>query len=302
MSDQIIQITSITQLHAMFGHEKPRHPLVSVIDMSQVQVTEAMVGLRLSMNMYTIALKGAHCGLMYGRQQYDFEEGTMLFTAPNQVIAATEPSDNHGDAGWMLIFHPDLIRGSSLGQAIDDYTFFNYESHEALHLSDQERSTLTDLIHNIQAEYQQRIDNHSQRVMVSSLELLLNYCARYYERQFNTRAPQHRDTVAQVHQLLKDYYDQGQLVEYGAPSIQYLAERVHLSPNYLSDLLKKETGRSAKDHINDFLIDKAKTLLLSSDAGVSEVAYQLGFNYPHYFSRLFKTKTGHSPQRYRELF
>jgi YesN/AraC family two-component response regulator len=173
--------------------------------------------------------------------------------------------------------------------------------HEALHLSDQEKRTIKDVIAKIKEEYNERIDNHSQRVIVSSLELLFNYCSRFYERQFNTRTVQNKNIVTKVENILKDYYKSGQLTDYGPPSLHFLAEKVNLSHNYLSDLLKKETGRSAKDHINNFLVEKAKNLLLSTESSVSEIAYDLGFNYPHYFSRLFKNKTGLAPQKYREL-
>ncbi|MTI31544.1 helix-turn-helix domain-containing protein [Xanthovirga aplysinae] len=301
MSEEIIKIKSISQLHEMLGYEKPKHPLVSIIDVSKLEIKEEMIGLRYSPDFYSISLKGAHCGILYGRKHYDFEEGVLVFTAPNQVISATEKYDPQGDKGWMLLFHPDLIRRSALGENMDNYSFFSYENHEALHLSEQEKKILSDCVERIRYEYEQRIDNHSQRVIVSSLELLLNYCSRFYERQFNTRSPQNKDIVVQVERLLKAYFNSGQLTEYGPPSIQYCADKVHLSPNYLSDLLKKETGRSAKDHINDFLVDKAKNMLINSNDSVSEIAYSLGFNYPHYFSRLFKTKTGLTPQKYREL-
>ncbi|MCJ8163365.1 helix-turn-helix transcriptional regulator [Pontibacter sp. E15-1] len=300
MAEEIIRINTISQLHEMLGYEKPKHPLVSIIDVSKLQITPEMIGLRLSANLYSVALKSGSCGMRYGRNYYDFEEGVLVFTGPNQVVTATENSAQDAGQGWMLFFHPDLIRTSALGEHIEEYTFFSYDAHEALHLSEQEKKTLTDLVANIRQEYDQRIDNHSQRVIVSGLELLLNYCARFYERQFNTRTTQNKDIVSQVDRLLKSYFAADLMAESGTPTIHYLAEKVHLSPNYLSDLLKKETGRSAKDHINDFLVDKAKYLLLNSNDTVSEIAYRLGFNYPHYFSRLFKTKTGHTPQSYRE--
>ena len=202
--------------------------------------------------------------------------------------------------GWMLFFHPDLIRNMPLGSTIEDYNFFSYDVHEALHLSDTEQKTITDCVGLIQQEISARIDNHSQTVISSSLELLLNLARRYYERQFNTRSARNSDVVSQFHTYLGDYYKSGSFGELGPPGIEYFADRVHLSGNYLSDLLKKETGYSAKDHINNFIIDKAKTLLLAESNSVSEIAYKLGFNYPHYFSRLFKSKTGMTPQEYRD--
>lgn len=300
MTDDIIKIKSITHLHQMLGCEKPLHPLISVIDLFKVDLPEALIGQKLTANFYCMNLKGGRCGMLYGRHHYDFEEGVLIFMGPNQVVAATRDIDPD-DAGWMLFFHPDLIRTTPLGESIDDYTFFSYAAHEALHLSEQEREILNDCIARIRKEYEQRIDNHSHRVLVSNLELLLNYCARFYERQFNTRKAQNQDLLTQVELLLRNYYKSGQLAEQGLPSVQFLANQIHLSPNYLSDLLRKETGRSAKDHINDFLVEKAKTLLMSTNDTVSEIAFNLGFNYPHYFGRLFKTKTGLTPQQYREL-
>ncbi len=301
MSEEILKIKSISQLHEMLGFDKPKHPLISVIDAKQLVITEDMLNVKVSANFFYIGLKSSDCGMRYGRHHYDFEEGVLAFSAPNQVYSVTSTSDFDEDEGWLLYFHPDLIRSTPLGENIDDYSFFSYDVHEALHLSDKEKQTLHDAVDRIREEYNERIDNHSQRVIVSSLELLLNYCLRFYERQFNTRTAQNKDIVTRVEDTLKDYYKTGQLIEYGPPSIHYLAEKVHLSPSYLSDLLKKETGRSAKDHINDFLIEKAKNMLLSSEDSVSEIAYSLGFNYPHYFSRLFKNKTGFTPQKYREV-
>lgn len=301
MAQDIIQIKSISQLHEMMGFDRPKHPLVSVIDVSQFKILPELQNIRVSANLYYLGLKKGSCGVQYGRHHYDFEDGVLTFNGPNKVYSSTSNNDFDRTEGWMLFFHPDLIRTTPLGENIDDYSFFSYDSQEALHLSEKEKQTLQDCVAKIREEYNERIDNHSQRVIVSGLELLLNYCLRFYERQFNTRTAKNRDVVSQVEQILKDYYKTGQLVEYGPPSIQFIAEKVHLSPNYLSDLLKKETGRSAKDHINDFLVDKAKSLLLRTEDSISEIAYSLGFNYPHYFSRLFKNKTGFTPHKYREL-
>jgi len=285
----------------MLGHEKPQHPLITLLDASEVGITEEMIGRRMTSELYYIALKGGHCGMMYGRNHYDFEEGVLIFTAPHQVVGFTEEMLDYEPEGWMLFFHPDLIRRSSLGKHIDEYSFFSYDVHEALHLSDEEKQMVTGLAEMLQKEYTQRIDGHSQRVIVSTLELLLNHSSRFYERQFHTRTNHHSDTVSLFEQELKSYFASGKLLEEGVPSVQYFAERVHLSANYLSDLLKKETGRGAKDHINDFLVEKAKDLLLTTDDSISQIAYSLGFNYPHYFSRLFKSRTGMTPQGYRTL-
>ncbi|AXT20301.1 helix-turn-helix domain-containing protein [Flavobacteriaceae bacterium AU392] len=301
MQEKIIRIESISQLHEMMGFNKPTHPLISIIDVSKLEIGKEWVNVKTTSSLYSIALKDSSCGLEYGRNHYDFNEGTLIFTAPDQVTSVNKEQRLNEIQGWMLFFHPDLIRNTALGKIIDNYTFFSYDVHEALHLSDLEQTTITDCVNMIQNEILERIDNHSQKVIVSSLELLLNFCSRYYERQFHTRSAQHKDILSQVESLLKDFYNRDQLTQQSLPSIQYCAEKVHLSPNYLSDLLKKETGRSAKDHINDFIIDKSKTMLLSSTDSVSGIAYSLGFNYPHYFSRLFKSKTGMTPQEYRSL-
>lgn len=279
---------------------KPTHPLITIIDVSKLAYGEERIGLRFAADMYCIALKDASCGLDYGRNHYDFNEGVLIFTGPQQVLSVKKAQKLNEVKGWMLYFHPDLIRNTALGSQMEKYSFFSYEVFEALHLSDQEQKTVTQCVDMIQSEIKERIDNHSQQVLVSNLELLLNYCVRYYERQFNTRTARNKDMISKVESLLRDYYTTGKLVELGPPSIAYLAEKCHLSANYLSDLLKKETGRTAKDHINDFLVNKAKNLLLSSTDTISGIAYTLGFNYPHYFSRLFKSKTGLTPQEYRQ--
>lgn len=300
MQEDIINIQSISVAHELLGQEKPTHPLISIIDVSTLEIGKEMVDKKVTADLYSISLKDRSCGMQYGRNSYDFNEGVLIFTGPNQLVSPTKEQKLGEINGWWLMFHPDLIRNTPLGEHIDDYSFFSYDVHEALHLSEQEQATITDCVQKIQQETKERIDNHSQRVIVSSLELLLNYCSRYYERQFNTRTAQNKDVVSLFTLLLKEYYKNNQFIEQGIPSINYFADKVHLSANYLSDLLKKETGRSAKDHINDFIVNQAKTLLLSSGDSVSEIAYSLGFNYPHYFSRLFKNKTGLTPQKYRE--
>ncbi len=297
----IIYQKAISQLHDYLGFEKPTHPLVTIIDTAKIAYGEEMVGVKIISDLYCIALKDSSCGMDYGRNNYDFGEGVLIFTGPGQVYSVRKPQALNEVNGWMLYFHPDLIRNTPLGNRIDQYSFFGYDVHEALHLSDQEQNIITNCVGLIESEIKERIDGHSQQVLASNIELLLNYCLRYYERQFNTRSAQHQDIVSKVELLLKNYYEQEQLVESGPPSLDYLADHVALSPYYLSDLLKKETGRTAKDHINDFLIGKAKNLLLRSEDSISGIAFNLGFNYPHYFSRLFKNKTGMTPQEYRQL-
>ena len=301
MSDEIIHIKSVSQLHELCGFGKPTHPLISIIDVSEWAISESLVGAKTISDLYSIGLKDKSCGLQYGRNTYDFDEGVLFFTAPNQVQSVLKAQKINEVQGWMLFFHPDLIRNMPLGKAIDSYKFFSYDVHEALHLSHVEQKMITDCVNLVRNEISERIDNHSQTVISSALELLLNLSKRYYERQFNTRSAQNSDVVSQFHSLLSDYYDSGKLAETGIPSIEYFAQKAHLSANYLSDLLKKETGYNAKDQINNYLIDKAKTLLLSESDSVGGIAYRLGFNYPHYFSRLFKNKTGMTPQEYRQL-
>lgn len=301
MKEAIIRIKSISQLTEMMGFDKPTHPLIYLVDVSQWVIPGEQIGVKYTTDLYTIALKDKSCGMLYGRNHYDFNEGVMIFTEPGQVAAATKEQKLNEIQGWMLFIHPDLFRNNHLGTAIESYGFFSYDVHEALHLSDKEQQTVNELIEKIKEEISARIDNHSNSVIVSGIELLLNYCSRYYERQFNTRSFRNKDVVADVNGTLRKYYEDGQFQSTGIPSLQYLADKVHLSPHYLSDLLKKETGRTAKEHVNDFLIDKAKTLLLSSSDSVSEIAFTLGFNYPHYFSRLFRSKTGLSPKDYRQL-
>ncbi len=301
MSEQVIHSKSIAELSSLMGAGKPAHPLITILDTEKLAYGEETVGKRFSSDLFCIALKDSSCGIDYGRNPYDFDDGVLIFTAPNQIITVKKPQELNQVKGWMLYFHTDLIRKTPLGEKIDSYHFFNYEVHEALHLSVKEQETLDQIIQLIQKEISERIDNHSHQVLVSNIELLLNYSKRYYERQFKTRSASNLDVVSKVESLLKKYYSENQLIEKGQPTIQYLAHHCHLSASYLSDLLAKETGRSAKDHINDFLVEKAKNLLLSSADSISGIAYTLGFNYPHYFGRLFKQKTGKTPQEYRQL-
>ena len=295
----VYKVSSISQLHEVVGLPKPKHPLITLIDASDIEVDESQVGAKVIYNMYMVSLKDKSCGVEYGRNSFDFDEGVMVFSSPGQVYSTTHPIEKGDIQGWMLYFHPDLIRNTNLGKIIDEFSFFNYDVIEALHLSEDEEITIKSTVDNIKSEYAQRIDNHSQRVIVSNIELLLNYCLRFYERQFNTRVSHYRDVVSQFEGELKGYFETEMHLESGLPSIQYFSEKAHLSQHYFSDLIKKETGRKPKDHINDFVIEKAKTTLLGSDQTISEIAYDLGFNYPHYFTRLFKSKTGLTPQEYR---
>lgn len=297
----ILRIKSISQLHAILGFPKPKHPLISLIDTANIQITEERVNSKVVYDFYMISLKDKSCGVDYGRNSFDFDEGVMIFTAPGQTYTFTKSYDFGEIQGWMLYFHPDLLHNTGLGQQISNYLFFNYDVVEALHLSEDEEKTITTTVGNIVSEYEQRIDNHSQRVIVSNLELLLNYGLRFYERQFNTRTNHNKDIISQFERALKDYFRSEQLIEFGLPDIQYFADKAHYSKHYFSDLIKKETGRTPKDHINDYVIEKAKQMLLSTEQSISEIAYDLGFNYPHYFSRLFKKQTGETPKEFRNM-
>jgi AraC-like DNA-binding protein len=255
-------------------------------------------------NLYQVTLKQLGCGnLMYGKNSYDYEQGTLVFTSPGQVtiFEGEMPTENDTDEGWILAFHPDLIRKSSLADKISQYSFFNYEVNEALHLSEEELGTIEDLLDKIVKEYSQNLDKHSQNLIISNIELLLDYCTRFYDRQFYTRSNLNLDFVSKFEKLLKTYYNTDRPAELGLPNVQYLASELNFSASYLSDLLKKETGKTAQEHIHLFVIEKAKNKLLNSKNSISEIGYALGFEYPQHFSNLFKSKTGFSPSEYRNF-
>lgn len=298
---EIVQINSITEVHAFFGLEKPKHPLISILRVSDSVEDIDIEKFKYAFNLYHISLKD-NCEYTisnYGRNSYDYQEGSMVFVAPNQVLEFERQTINREDTGWSIVFHPDLIRQSELGKRIDQFSFFEYASNEALHLSDEERQTITDISQKIEKEFSSNIDAHSQTLIISNLELLLNYCVRFYDRQFFTRTNLNQDIASQFEKLLKTYYKENRQAEFGIPSVKYCGEAMNMSPKYLSDLLKKETGQSAQDHIHKYIIDKAKNRLLNSKESASEIAYSLGFEYPQYFSKIFKKKTNMSPNEYR---
>jgi AraC-like DNA-binding protein len=222
-----------------------------------------------------------------------------MFTAPGQVIGAGP--DIHVDEGWALFFHSDLLHGTSLGKKMHEYSFFHYEVNEALHISEEEATIIKDCVGMIAREYQQSIDKHTQSVIVSNIELLLNYCNRFYDRQFYTRAKVNADVVQRFEASLKDFFSRGDLTVNGLPDVAYFSSKLNLSPNYLSDLLQKFTGKSTLEHIHLELVERAKSLLWGTDHSVSEIAYELGFEYPSHFTKIFKAKTGKSPSEYRTL-
>ncbi|MBL6730740.1 MAG: AraC family transcriptional regulator [Bacteroidia bacterium] len=299
---EIIKINTISETHHFLGLEKPKHPLISVLRTGDVLQNLEVDNLKYSLDLYQISLKD-NCPFTivnYGRNSYDYQEGTMVFTAPNQVLEFKKTETNEEDKGWTLAFHPDLIRKSELGKKMESFSFFSYASNEALHLSDEERKTITEIVEKIEKEFSNNIDAHSQTLIISNIELLLNYCVRFYDRQFYTRTNLNQDITSKFEQLVKDYYKKERQLESGIPSVQYCGEALNMSPKYLSDLLRKETGQSTQDHIHQYIIEKAKNRLLNSNESVSEIAYVLGFEYPQYFSKIFKKKTTMSPNEYRK--
>lgn len=297
-------INSISQAHQALGLAKPKHPLVSISKSNEYKPIVDFRGLKVINNLYQVTLKQLGCGnLTYGKNSYDYEEGTLIFTSPGQVtiFEGKMPSEDESAEGWTLAFHPDLIRKSKLADKMNRYSFFNYEVNEALHLSEDERKTIEELLEKITKEYSQNLDKHSQNLIISNIELLLDYCTRFYDRQFYTRANLNNDIVSKFEKLIKDHYLNGRASETGIPNVSFCAKKLNLSSNYLSDLLKKETGKTAQEHIHLFIIEKAKNSLLNSSNSISEIGYTLGFEYPQHFSNLFKSKTGLSPREYRDL-
>ena len=273
------------------------HPLVSVIDFSKARM---MRHGRHTFGFYALFLKEVKCGnLIYGRQYYDYQEGTIVAIAPGQVAGVEDNGEVFRPKGWALIFHPDLIRGTALGRHIRDYTFFSYEANEALHLSEQERGIVVDCLHKIRTETEHAVDKHTQRLITANIELLLDYCVRFYERQFITRNQVNNDVLTRFEALLHDYFSSDKPQTEGLPSVKYCADRLHLSANYFGDLIKKETGRTAQEHIQLKLIDVAKERIFDARKSVGEIAYELGFKYPQHFTRLFKKVTGLTPKEYR---
>ena len=299
---EIFQIESISDMHDVFGLAKPKHPLVSVIQFKDREIRPEYHHIRCSFGMYCITQKNEIDGSMgYGRNSYDFQEGSMLFIKPGQVLSYDGHQSTAENPGWALLFHPDLLRKSELGKTIERYSFFSYDITEALHISDEEKQSLNELVAKIEKEYQQHIDRHSQKLIISNIELVLDYCTRYYDRQFYTRTNLNKDVLTRFENLLSDYYAVENQLNTGVPSVDYCGKELNMSPKYLSDLLKKETGKSAKTHIDDFLMNKAKNRLLGSTESVSEIAYALGYEYSQHFSKIFKVKTGMSPSQYRSL-
>ena len=292
-----MNIETVAEYNDMLGVET-RHPLVSVIDLTKAK---PMRHLRHTFGFYTVFLKEAKCGdLIYGRQYYDYQEGTVVCLAPGQVIGIEDNGETFQPKGWALCFHPDLIRGTSLGSHIKEYSYFSYEVNEALHLSQQERKIFVDCLHKISHELEHSIDRLSRRLIATNIELLLDYCLRFYERQFITREHVNNDILTRFETLLDRYFESGRAQQEGLPSVKWCAGELCLSPNYFGDLMKKETGKTAQEHIQFKLIDIAKELVLNPGRSISQISYELGFQYPQHFTRMFKKVVGMTPNEYRE--
>lgn len=297
--EDILKLEHIYQYNDWVGYET-LHPLVSVIDFSKCSGIEQA---RQLYGFYAVFLKDVKCGdLRYGRQYYDYQEGTLVFLAPGQIVDMVGmKGQTFQPKGWGLLFHPDLLRGTSLARSMRNYTFFSYESNEALHLSEQERQVVIDCLNNIEAELHRNIDKHSKMLITSNIELLLNYCLRFYDRQFITRENVNKDTLLRFEKLINDYFQSDKPKTMGLLTVGYCAEQLHLSANYFGDLIKKETGRTAQEHIQMKLIDIAKEKVLDPGRTISEISYELGFQYPQHFTRLFKRCVGYTPNDYRTV-
>jgi AraC family transcriptional activator of pobA len=257
---------------------------------------------RVNYGFYTVFLKEIKCGdLKYGYNYYDYEEGTLVFVGPGQVIGVENNGEYFQPKGKALVFHPDLLRGTSLGRHIQDYTFFSYDVHEALHLSESERKIIADCYAKIQFELEHAIDKHSKTLIVSNIELFLNYCVRFYDRQFITRDVAHKGILERFETLLKDYFASDKPQNLGLPTVGYCADQLNLSANYFEDLIKKETGKSPNEYIQLKIMDLAKEKIFDNTKSVSQIAYELGFKYPQHFTRLFRQRVGYSPNEYRAL-
>jgi AraC family transcriptional activator of pobA len=296
----LYKFESLTDFHRVDGLTMPLHPMVSFIDISSMQYEATAPQGSIVMDFYKIAYKPNLCGrAKYGQNYYDFGEGGLVFTAPNQVFEAPKGNSNQG---YLLLIHPDFLLSYSLAKNIRQYGFFSYAANEALHLSDLERTTVMSVFNILAEELISRIDDFSQDVIVSQIELLLNYSNRFYRRQFITRKAAHNDLLQKLEAMLEQYFDNNESLQQGVPTVQYLSSQLNVSASYLGDMMRSLTGQNAQQHIHQMLIEKAKEKLSTSNLSVAEIAYQLGFEHPQSFSRLFKTKTNISPKEFRESF
>lgn len=296
---KIIDLDTVDKYNKLYGLET-LHPLVSVIDLTKA--THVVNQIQMNYGLYALFLKqGKNCDIKYGRREYDYQEGTIVSFAPGQVVEVNMIEEEVRPQVYGILFHPDQIRGTSLGQNIRNYGFFSYLSNEALHLSERERQIVLDCLEKISSELEHAIDKHSKQIITMNIELLLNYCLRFYERQFITREVVNKDILQKFEQYLDEYWVSNLSQEKGLPSVRYFADKACLSPNYFGDLIKKETGKSAQEYIQYKLIERAKDRIVSTNLTMSEIAYEIGFQYPQHFGRLFKKQTGMTPNEYRAV-
>jgi len=294
--EEILKFDTVSQYNVFNNHET-LHPLVSIIDYSKALPRKLR---RSYFGFYAVLLKDVKCGDMrYGKNLYDYQEGTLIFVAPGQMVGIETSEEVYQPKGHGVVFHSDLIKGTSLGRHIDDYTFFSYNVSEALHVSERERQLVLDSFSKIKFELEHSVDKHSKMLIANNIELLLNYCVRFYDRQFITRDNAHKGVLEKFESLLHDFFSSDKPQEVGLPSVAYCANELNLSPNYFGDLIKKETGKSAHEFIQLKLIDVAKERIFDTKRSVSEIAYGLGFKYPQHFTRVFKQYVGMSPMEYR---
>lgn len=299
---QPYKIKTISEFHQLRNLPKPQHPLISVINFDAIKLMGDDEPKSLVLNFYSIALKRLVNGKMkYGQQEYDFNEGILFFVAPGQVFSI-ETAKDFQHSGWMILIHPDFLWNTPLAKTIRQYEYFSYSVNEALHLSEKEETTILNIVQNIEQEYHSNIDKFSQDVIIAQLELFFTYAERFYHRQFITRKITNHKILYRLEDLLTEYFNSDDLMKKGLPSVQYIASSLNISPNYLSELLKVLTGQSTLQHIHDKLIEKAQEKLSTTDLTVSEIAYELGFEHPQSFSKLFKNKMKVTPLEYRQSF
>jgi AraC family transcriptional regulator, transcriptional activator of pobA len=299
---RLVNIETINEYNTLVDYQT-LHPLVSVIDFSTVTTKRATRVDALSFGFYAVFLKEdkQHCTIRYGRNKYDYQQGTLVFIAPGQVVSIEEDRDDYVPEGKALLFHPDLLRGTALTHKMKDYTFFSYSVHEALHLSEKERQIVLDCLSKIDYELKHAIDKHSKSLIVSNIELFLNYCIRFNDRQFITRDHENKGIVEKFGALLNDYFGSDKLQHEGVPTVAMCASHLNLSSNYFGDLIRKETGKTAQEYIHLKLLELAKEKVFDPAKSLSEIAYELGFKYPQHFSRFFKQHVGMPPNEYRNL-
>jgi AraC-like DNA-binding protein len=301
---QTFRFNSISEFHVFCNLPNPEHPLISLIDYSKVRYPVNDDELKWIQNFYSIGLKrNVNAKFNYGQQQYDFDSGVLCFVSPLQFLSLEmKPDVEVEPTGYLLLIHPDFLWGTSLIKKIKSYEFFSYQINEALFLSDKEEKIIVDLFKNIEKEYQTNIDKFTQELIVAQLELFLIYAERFYERQFFTRKKSSHELLERFEQVLSQYFENGNLVENGIPSVKTIAEEMNISPNYLGTLLRLHTQQNTQQHIQNKIIDTAKERLSTTHLSVSEIAYELGFEHPQSFSKLFKQKTNQSPGEFRRLF